>query len=73
MKKALIFMGMGLEIGFLIVGAYFLSEILDQKYKTKGVLFVVLSLLLLLGWLIQILWMLKRFQDEEEEETGKNS
>lgn len=66
MQKFLIFMGIGLEIGFLIVAAQQIGAVLDEKYHSNGLIFVGLSFLMLIGWLIQVIWLLRRFDKEEK-------
>lgn len=66
MQKFLIFMGIGLEIGFLIVAAQQIGTVLDEKYHSNGLIFVGLSFLMLIGWLIQVIWLLRRFDKEEK-------
>lgn len=68
MQKFLIFMGIGLEIGFLIVVAQKIGQVLDETYHTNGLIFVGLSFLMLIGWLIQVIWLLRRFDKEEKNE-----
>lgn len=62
---------MGFEIVGLIVGSYFLGQILDEKFKTGGLSFVFLSLACLIGWLIRVIWLVNRLQKQEEKEEQK--
>ncbi|HEX7674444.1 MAG TPA: AtpZ/AtpI family protein [Bdellovibrio sp.] len=66
MRKYIIFASIGFELVGLILGCFFLDEFLDAKYQTKGLFFVGLSVLSLIGWLVRVIWLLKRFQDEDE-------
>lgn len=68
MKKALIFMGMGIEIGFLVFGAYFLGEALDKVYATDGLIFVVLAFSVLILWLIQVIWLVRKLETSGSDE-----
>lgn len=68
----IIFASIGFELVGLIVGCFYLGEYLDTKYHTKGLIFVGLSLLCLLGWLFRVIWLLKRIQDQEEKSSKKD-
>ena len=72
MRKYIIFASIGFELVGLIVGCFFLGQILDNKYQTKGMIFVGLSVLCLIGWLVRVIWLLKRFQDEDEKSSNKD-
>ena len=71
MRKYIIFASIGFELVGLIIGCFFLGQFLDTKYQTKGLFFVGLSVLSLIGWLVRVIWLLKRFQDEDEK--GSNN
>lgn len=73
MQKFLIFAGIGIEIGFLIFAAYWVGGILDEKYQTNGMIFIGLSLAMLVAWLVQVLWLVSRFQKQEERESTDKS
>lgn len=70
MQKILVFMGLGLEIGLAIVAAYHIGNLLDQKYQSKGLIFVILAFLLLIGWMIQVIWLVRRLQKDEDNDQG---
>lgn len=72
MKRYIIFAGIGFELVGLIIGCFYLGEILDQKYQTKGLIFVGLSFLALIGWLARVIWLLRRMQKEDEKAEAEN-
>lgn len=73
MGKYLVFGSMGFELVGLILGAYYIGGYFDRKYGTDGVIFVVLSFVGLIGWLIQIILLLQKFAKEDEQaEKGQN-
>lgn len=72
MKRYLIFMTMGFEIVGLILGSYFLGIELDKKYNSNGLIFVGLSFVCLLGWLIRVIWMVNKIQKEEEKNPSSS-
>ena len=69
--KYLIFASIGFELIGLILGAFYLGNYLDEKYQGNGLYFVVLAFIALIGWLVQIIFFLRRFQKEDEAESQK--
>lgn len=57
---------MGFELVGLILGCFFLGQMLDEKYQTRGLIFVGLTMLALIGWLVRIIWLLRRMQRQDE-------
>ncbi|MBO9668290.1 MAG: AtpZ/AtpI family protein [Bdellovibrio sp.] len=72
MRKYIIFASIGFELVGLIIGCFYLGEFLDAKYQTKGLIFVGLSMACLVGWLVRVIWLLKRMQDQEDKNPGKD-
>jgi hypothetical protein len=72
MRKYIIFASIGFELVGLIIGCFYLGEFLDAKYHTKGLIFVGLSMACLVGWLVRVIWLLKRIQDQEDKNPGKD-
>jgi uncharacterized membrane protein len=64
--KYLVFASIGFELVGLILGAYYFGTYLDQKYGGNGLYFVILAFAALIGWLIQIILFLRKFQKEDE-------
>ncbi|WP_413576408.1 AtpZ/AtpI family protein [Bdellovibrio sp. HCB290] len=73
MRKYIIFASIGFELVGLIIGCFYLGELLDTKYQTKGMAFVGLSLAALVGWLVRVIWLLKRMEAQEEKENAKKN
>lgn len=75
MKKYIIFASIGFELVGLIIGCFYLGQYFDQKYNTKGLIFVGLTFISLAGWLWRVIWLLRRMQkiDEQEEAESKKS
>ena len=67
MKKAMVFLALGSEIGFLVMGAYYLGEWLDSRYHSNGLIFVFLAFALLLGWMGQVIWLVRSLEKDEGE------
>jgi membrane protein DedA with SNARE-associated domain len=73
MKRYIIFASIGFELVGLIVGSYYLGQMLDEQYHSGGLIFVGISLACLVGWLVRVIWMLRRIEKEDEkaEAAGK--
>ena len=72
MGKYLVFVSIGFELVGLIVGSYYLGEALDEKYQTKGIIFIVLAVFSLIAWMTRIIWLLRKMEKEEEKNIGKD-
>lgn len=66
MGRYIVFASVGFELVGLIVGCYFLGQALDERYQTKGLIFVGLTIAALVGWLVRIVWLLNRMQKSDE-------
>jgi uncharacterized membrane protein len=66
MKSYIVFASIGFELVGLIVGCFYLGEFFDTKFHTNGLFFVGLSVISLIGWLVRVIWLLKRIQEKEE-------
>ena len=67
---------MGFELVGLILGCFYLGQYLDQKYQSKGLIFVGLTFACLIGWLFRVIWLLRKMQiseEKEEQETSRKS
>ncbi|HRO66073.1 MAG TPA: hypothetical protein PL182_00760 [Pseudobdellovibrionaceae bacterium] len=73
MQKFIVFAAMGMEMGGLIYVAFLVGRYLDRTYQTKGLIFAALALIFLAAWLIQIIWLARRFQKEAEAEENSPS
>lgn len=69
MQKFIVFAGMGVEIGAMIYVAFMLGGYLDGIYHTKGLIFLALALIFLAAWLTQIIWLTRRFQEQEDKDS----
>lgn len=69
MKKYLIFTSIGFELAGLMVGAIFLSQSLEAKFQTGGLILVTLLLSVLAGWLVHVVWLLKKLRETKDDST----
>jgi uncharacterized membrane protein len=68
-KKYIVFASIGFELVGLIIGCYYLAEMLDKKFQSHGMIFVGLSLTSLVGWLVRVIWLLQRIQDKDDDKN----
>jgi 4-amino-4-deoxy-L-arabinose transferase-like glycosyltransferase len=61
-KTGIVFMGLGFELVAMCAGGYFLGGYVDQfmGWNNKGSTYLVL--LLLLGWFVHLIWLLRQFE-----------
>lgn len=73
MGKYLVFASVGFELAGLVIGSYYLGQFLDNWLHTKGLIFAILAFLGLVGWLVRVIWLVKKFQKDEEAEKGPDN
>ena len=67
MKKYIVFASIGFELVGLMVASIFLGQAIDQRYQTKGIAIAALMFIALASWLIHVLFLLRRIQNEDPE------
>ena len=67
MNKYIVFAGVGFELVGLIVVSVYAGEYLEQIKATKGLWVAGLILLSLVGWMIQLVYMLKKTEKQKSE------
>lgn len=72
MKKSqlLVFVSIGFEIVGLILAAVYIGKYLDEKHQLNGLGTGGMVILALSGWLVRIIMMLKKIQDQDEKGQG---
>lgn len=71
-NKYIIFTAMGVELVGLILGSLYLGQLLDEHYKTQGLIMVAFSLASLAGWLFHIVILAKGLEkNSKPEETSE--
>jgi F0F1-type ATP synthase assembly protein I len=58
----IIFTAMGTELVGIILATLWIGQKLDEIYGLKGLAMISLSLIGLIGWLIQIVFLLKKLE-----------
>lgn len=61
------FAGMGIELISLILGSIFLGQKIDDHFKLPGYATVVVLLIVLVGWFVRLLYLLRRMSKLEGE------
>ncbi|MBL7544596.1 MAG: hypothetical protein JNL11_12335 [Bdellovibrionaceae bacterium] len=65
MNKYIVFAGAGFELVGLIVVSVYAGEALETQWPTKGLWVAGLILLSLVGWMVQLVFMLKNAQKKK--------
>jgi len=65
--KGIVFLGVSFELVALCVGGYYLGELVDEKMHWKNFASSYLVLLLLIGWFVHLIYLLQRFEKENED------
>jgi F0F1-type ATP synthase assembly protein I len=71
-SKGVVFMGVAFELVAMCVGGYLLGEQVDKYYGWKNVGSTYLVLILLIGWFVHLIYLLRRF-DEDDVDTDSKS
>lgn len=56
----LAFAGMGIELISLILGSIFIGQKIDEHYHLPGYATIAVLLLVLVGWFVRLLYLLRR-------------
>ncbi|MCB0420705.1 MAG: hypothetical protein KDD61_06900 [Bdellovibrionales bacterium] len=67
-KNGLVFVAMGFELVFLVLGGQLLGEMLDKKYKLGGLGQGGVIILMMFGWFYHLLILLKPFMEDDKSE-----
>ena len=62
-NKGIVFAGLGMELAGLVIGSVSLGQKLDEIYGWQGYGVAGLTVLSMIGWLIHLIYMLKRWQE----------
>ena len=64
MKKYIVFISIGFELVGVMLACAYLGQTIDKTYQTKGLALAGLMLAGLVGWLVHVLMLLRRFEKE---------
>jgi membrane protein DedA with SNARE-associated domain len=62
--QGLVFMGVAFELVGMCGGGYFLGDYIDEKMGWKNFASTYLVLILLIGWFVHLIYLLRRFEKE---------
>lgn len=71
--KGIVFMGIGFELIAMSVGGYFLGEYIDKYMGWKGIGSTYLVLILLIGWFVHLIYLLRKFEKDDENDHPSGS
>lgn len=71
-NKGVVFMGVAFELVAMCVGGYLLGEQIDKYYGWKNFGSTYLVLVLLIGWFVHLIYLLRRFEDEDVDSDPKS-
>ena len=63
--KGIAFFGIGFELIALCVGGHVLGTYVDQYYGWQNFVSTYLVLILMISWFIHLIYLLKRFEDDD--------
>lgn len=66
-SKYLIFAGIGVELVGIMIACLLLGQWLDRQYDLKGLAMVGLSVMGLAGWLVQIVKLTQKFDQQADD------
>ncbi len=64
--KSIIFLGIGFELVAMCLGGYFLGDFIDKQMGWQGKASSYLVLILLLGWFIHLIYLLRKFEKDDD-------
>ncbi len=67
MGKGIVFMGVSFELVAMCVGGYYLGEFVDERMGWKNYASTYLVLVLLVGWFVHLIYLLRRFEKENDD------
>jgi len=68
MGKGIVFMGVSFELVAMCVGGYYLGNFIDEKMNWKNFASTYLVLILLIGWFVHLIYLLRRFEKENADD-----
>jgi len=72
MKKYTVFIGLGLELGWITFVCIWLGQKIEQSYPAKGLYLVIVLFLGFIGWVVRIMMSLKKMTAKDAKNSEKN-
>jgi hypothetical protein len=72
-KTGIVFMGLGFELVAMVGGGYYMGGFIDEHFGWKNVASTYLVLLLLLGWFVHLIWLLRQFEKNNADSNSNSN
>ncbi len=72
-SKGIVFLGIGFELVALCAGGYFLGEFIDTYMGWKGTAATYLTVILMISWFVHLIYLLRKFERENDIDSGPQS
>ena len=72
-NKYWIFLSMGFELVGLVITSVFIGQSLDEKLGTRGLSLLFLTLACLAGWMVHLIFLLKRIERSSEKDPDSET
>ena len=65
-KKGLIFVGVGFELGAVVIGSMYVGKAVDEHYQLGGLGVASFVILAFVGWFFHFIILLKKIMNSKE-------
>lgn len=72
-NSGIVFFGVGFELMALCIGGYLLGNYIDDYYGWKNTASTYLVLVLMIGWFMHLIYLLRRFEKDNADDDSKSS
>jgi len=69
MNRGIVFVGIGFELVSMCVGGFFIGQWIDREMGWRVAATTTLTLMLLVGWFIHLIVLLKRFESLDDDDS----
>lgn len=71
-NNGIVFFGIGFELMALCIGGYLLGNYIDDYYGWKNTASTYLVLVLMIGWFMHLIYLLRRFEKDNADDDPKS-
>lgn len=72
-NNGIVFFGVGFELMALCIGGYLLGNYIDDYYGWKNTASTYLVLVLMIGWFMHLIYLLRRFEKDNADDDSKST
>jgi hypothetical protein len=72
-NSGIVFFGVGFELMALCIGGYLLGNYIDDYYGWKNTASTYLVLVLMIGWFMHLIYLLRRFEKDNADDDSKST